>query len=253
MMPESDATRRGATGFGATGLASDSECEIGARVDVPLCDGRRSEPVGPNRRHPMPQPNLDPNATAVLASVDLRTGDVHSRTVRWRDWDRDTELVARGDWEGLVRHRRRVALRSPDDPAARADLGEAYLLAGRARRALAVLREAYRKAPEWPDLPPLILEALDALGQDENDFAWVTPPSVAHLDAETLDRCAESLRARGREVELWELYEPFLEADWTTFGAWDLLGELLTDARFRVCQAETGPEARISLRWQALS
>jgi hypothetical protein len=105
----------------------------------------------------------------------------------FEDWEPDYDLCMREDWPGLVRYRERVARRAPDNLYAQGRLGEAYVLNGEYERAIEFLSKLYHEHPYYTDAEHYLLDALFALGKNENDFDWVEKPVVFRLRDELLD------------------------------------------------------------------
>ena len=144
------------------------------------------------------------------------------------------ELLEAEDYAGLVAYLERLVERRPDDAYAIKDLGEAYLLNGEPAKALGLLAPLHRRAPHFEDPQWVILDALFALGRDEQGFDWVEEPEVVRLDRRTIETCRTYLEFRGRPVDVRDLYSELLGEGYCAFTESELLEALRRDERFVV-------------------
>lgn len=151
----------------------------------------------------------------------------------WDAWcEADYYLLEEEDYAGLIEHRRARAERRPDDPYAQSALGQAYVLNGEYQKAIDFLSDHYRGFPENTDYEHTILDALFALGRDENDFDWVEKPVVVRLTQEVLDACYDYLKPKRKPRSGGELYLELITKGYLLFDERQLIEALKADERF---------------------
>ena len=162
-------------------------------------------------------------------------------------WEAVVELREKEDYPGLVRYCKQRAGRFPNDPYSQFYLGEAYVLNGEHEKAMELLSEHHRKQPDNMDFQHVILDALFALGKNEDDFDWAEKPVILRMSKEILNICYEYLRPKRKPRTISELYIEFVMKGYLLFAEEDLLKGLLGDKRFVVDNVEGGvfAEARI--------
>jgi len=75
-------------------------------------------------------------------------------------------------------------------------LGEAYVLNGEYEKTIEFLSHHHKKHPWNIDFQHVILDALFALGKNENDFDWVEKPVVLRMSDDILDACYHFLKPK---------------------------------------------------------
>jgi len=156
------------------------------------------------------------------------------------DWEGDYYYYNKEDWKGLVKLREQVAKSSPEDLNTQWRLGEAYVLNGEYEKAIEFLTRILNKYPDYIDAQHSLLDALFALGRDENSFEWVEKPIVISLSDEIADRCFEFLKPKRKPVSVSMLYSDLLviSGDYIKFNEEELLKYLMNDNRF-IIQGDT--------------
>jgi tetratricopeptide (TPR) repeat protein len=170
----------------------------------------------------------------------------------FEDWEPDYDLCMREDWPELVRYRERVARRAPDNLYAQGRLGEAYVLNGEYERAIEFLSELYHEHPYYTDAEHYLLDALFALGKNENDFDWVEEPVVLRLSDELLDTCYSYLRARRGSRTVGEIHGWFFSKGYVAFDEAQLFEALKADDRFDVEleEGDCSAFAEVKVHWK---
>ncbi len=135
---------------------------------------------------------------------------------------------------GLVEYCKHIAERSPNDPYAQFYLGEAYVLNGEYEKAIAFLSHHHKKQPWNIDFQHVILDALFALGKNENDFNWIEKPTVLRMSDDILDACYRFLEPKRKPRSVFEIHAHFITEGYSLFTEDDLLKALEHDERFMV-------------------
>lgn len=152
----------------------------------------------------------------------------------FEDWETLVELKDNEDYPGLVEYCKKKAERDPDDPYAQYYLGEAYVLNGEYERAIQFLSKHHKKIPYSTDYQYVILDALFALGKNEDDFEWTEKPIVLRMSREILDTCYEFLKPKKKPRTVVDLYMEFIAKGYLYFKEKDLYKALVEDNRFIV-------------------
>ena len=152
----------------------------------------------------------------------------------FEEWELHAELLEKKDYPTLVEYCKQRAEQRPDDLYAQHDLGQAYVLNGEYEKAIEFISDHHRKHPWNEDYQYIILDALFALGRDENDFNWIETPIVLRMSEDILDACYEFLRSKRRPRSITELHTEFVTKGYLLFTEEDLLNALLLDERFIV-------------------
>ncbi len=152
----------------------------------------------------------------------------------FESWEADNYYYQKEDWPGLVRHRERVAYRNPHDYYDQWRLGEAYVLNGEYQKAIDHLAKLHHRYPDAPDVTHSLLDALFALGKDEDDFDWIEKPVVLRLNEKILDRCYQYLRPKRKPREIYEIRWGCFSGNYLAFTEEELLKALRADPRFKV-------------------
>ncbi len=160
-------------------------------------------------------------------------------------WEIEYELRQKEDYGGLVAHYEAVVEWESGGLNALLELGDAYVLNGEPEKAIDLLAEPHRQNPEAQELHYVILDALFALGKDENDFDWVEQMPVQRLGAGVLDRCHAYLKPKRQPRDAEELRFELSLDGYCVFTAGELLEAIHRDRRFVVEYDEFGqPEVR---------
>jgi len=154
------------------------------------------------------------------------------------DWEVDHDLLQKEDYPGLLCYRKQRAVRYPDDPYAQYYLGEAYVLNKEYDKAIQFLSEPHRENPSFPEYQHVILDALFALGKNEDDFDWVERPIILRMGPNIIEKCYEFLKLKRKPFTIGDLYNMFL-GDYLLFTEQDLLKALDNDERFVVNKDDT--------------
>ena len=91
----------------------------------------------------------------------------------------------------------------------------------------------------------MMLDALFALGKNEDDFDWAEKPVILRMSKEILNICYEYLRPKRKPRTISELYIEFAMKGYLLFAEEDLLKGLLGDQRFVVDNVEGGVFAEV--------
>ena len=158
----------------------------------------------------------------------------------FEEWEIAAELRDKEDYSGLVEYYKQRAERLYDDPYARYYLGEAYVLNGQYQKAIEFLSEHHRRHPDNVDFQHVILDALFALGKNEDDFDWVQRPVILRISSDILEACHEFLKSKRKPRSVSEIHGRFLLEGYLLFTEEDLLKALSKDGRFVVEDADAG-------------
>jgi len=155
-------------------------------------------------------------------------------------WEPPVEFRKKEDYVGLVEYCKHRAERFPDDPYAQFYLGEAYVLNGEYEKAIEFLSRHHKKQPWNIDFQHVILDALFALGKNENDFNWIEKPVVLRMSDNILDVCYEFLKPKRKPRLVLEIHTHFVTKGYLLFTEEKLFKELMEDDRFIVEGVDRG-------------
>ena len=150
----------------------------------------------------------------------------------FEDWEPYAELLEKKDYPGLVQYCEQRAIQRLDDLYAQFYLGDAYFLNGEYERAIKFMSEHHRKYPWNEDYQHVILDALYALGKNENDFDWVEKPVILRMSDDIVDSCHKFLKPKRKPRSITEIYLEFVPKGYLLFTEEDLFNALLVDKRF---------------------
>ena len=152
----------------------------------------------------------------------------------FEDWESYAQLIEKQDYPSLLRYCEKRAEQRPDDLYAQYNLGHAYVLNGEYKKAIEFMSDHHRKHPWIGDYQYVILDALFALGKDEDDFNWVEKPVVLRLSENIRDACYEFLKPKRKPRWVADLYIEFVMNGYLLFTEEDLYNALAADQRFIV-------------------
>lgn len=149
-------------------------------------------------------------------------------------WEQLVEFQEKEDYAGLVRYCKQRAERFPDDLYSQFYLGKAYVLNGEYEKAIEFLSQHHKKQPWNTDIQYVILDALLALGKNENDFDWTGKPVILRMSKDIIDACYEFLRPKRKPRSVLEIQTQFVTKGYLLFTEEDLFRALVKDDRFIV-------------------
>jgi tetratricopeptide (TPR) repeat protein len=174
---------------------------------------------------------------AVLSSDELDDEDEYFDV--WCEGD--SYLREKGDYPALLKHREERLARFPHDLYAQYRVGEAYVLNGEYQTAIDFLSKHLKEFSENKDFQYTILDALFALGKNENDFEWIEKPVIIRLTQEVIDFCYQFLKPKRKPRSVNEIHMQFLTGGYITFSHKELLDALMKDERFVVSDHDGSP------------
>lgn len=155
-------------------------------------------------------------------------------------WEPLVEFREKKDYAGLVEYCKHRAERFPDDLYAQFYLGEAYVLNGEYEKAIEFLSHHHKKRPGSIDFQHVILDALFALGKNENDFDWIEKPMVLRMSNDILDACYYFLKPKEKSQSVLDIRTNYITKGYLLFTEDDLFKALTKDERFIVEDADQG-------------
>ena len=160
-------------------------------------------------------------------------------------WEPLAEFREKKDYAGLVEYCKHRAERFTDDLYAQFYLGEAYVLNGEYEKAIKFLSHHHKKHPWNTDFQHVILDALFALGKNENNFDWIEKPVVLRMSDEILDACYNFLKPKRKSRSVLDIHTNFITKDYLLFTVDDLFKVLTEDERFIVENVDQGVMAQV--------
>ena len=91
------------------------------------------------------------------------------------------------------------------------------------------------------DFQHVILDALLALGKNENDFDWTGKPVILRMTSYILDACYQFLKPKRKPRSVVELHIEFVMEGYLLFTEKDLFKALVQEQRFIVDNLGEGP------------
>ena len=149
-------------------------------------------------------------------------------------WEPLVKFREKEDYAGLVEYCKHRTERFPDDPYAQLYLGEAYVLNGEYEKAIEFLSYRHKKQPWNIDFQHVILDALFALGKNENDFNWIEKPVVLRMSDDILDACYDFIKPKRKSYSVLEIHTNFVTKGYLLFTEDEILEALVKDERFIV-------------------
>lgn len=165
----------------------------------------------------------------------------------FEDWEVDYDFLEKKDYQALLQYRKRKAERYPEDSDVLYFLGEAYVLNGEFEKAIQLLSAHHKDEPDNPNFIYVILDALFAMGKNENDFKWIKKPKVLRMGREILDKCYEYLKPKRKPRYVGKLHISFMSEGYLLFTVNDLLKAIAEDKRFMVINPKNGPFAEVKV------
>jgi tetratricopeptide (TPR) repeat protein len=107
--------------------------------------------------------------------------------LEYEAWEPYQEFLDKEDYPGLVKYCKHIAEQHPNDLYAQFYLGNTYVMNGEYDKAIEFMSEHHRRHPWNEDYQHVILDAVFALGKDENDFNWIGKPTVLRMSEDLLD------------------------------------------------------------------
>ncbi|MBI1987232.1 MAG: hypothetical protein HYS70_02650 [Nitrospinae bacterium] len=163
------------------------------------------------------------------------------------EWEIAHELREKEDYPALVKYCKQRAKRFPNNPYVQYDLGEAYVLNGEYEKAINFISGHHRKQPYNIDFQYVILDALFALGKNEDDFDWTQKPVILRMSNDILNDCYEFLKSKRKPRYLFEIHTEFVTKGYLLFTEEDLLKALLEDSRFIVDNTSSNLSAEVQV------
>jgi tetratricopeptide (TPR) repeat protein len=155
-------------------------------------------------------------------------------------WEPLVEFHEKKDYAGLVEYCKHRAERFPDDLYAKFYLGEAYVLNGEYEKAIEFLSHHHKRYPWNTDFQHVILDALFALGKNENDFNWIEKPIVLRMSDGVLDVCYEFLKPKRKPRSVFDIHTYFDTEGYLLFTEEELFTALIEDDRFILEDVDRG-------------
>jgi len=134
-------------------------------------------------------------------------------------WELFQKLHEKEDYSALVKHCKEMSKKLPNNQYAQGYLGEAFVLNGEYEKAIQFLSEHHKKHPYNMDYQHVILDALFALGKNEDDFEWAEKPIVLRMSKEILDACYEFLKPKRKPRTISDLYTEFISKGYLLYKA----------------------------------
>ena len=161
-------------------------------------------------------------------------------------WEPLVTFREKEDYAGLVEYCKYRAEKFPDDPYAQFYLGEAYVLNREYEKAIEFLSYHHKKLSWNIDFQYVILDALFALGKNENDFNWIEKPVVLRMSDSILDICYEFLKPKRKPCSVFEIHAHFDTKGYLLFTEEKLFKALTEDDRFIVKDVDRDPQVRVA-------
>jgi hypothetical protein len=160
--------------------------------------------------------------------------DVDDMNDDFESWEGYAQLYYDEDFPGLVKYCEAQLARRPADMFAYYDLGRAYVLNHQYQEAIDFTAECHRQEPDDVAFQHIILDALFALGKSEDDFPWLTVPTILRLDESLIDFYYEFLKPKRKPRSIADLYSEPQGRGYLAFSYEELRQALAGDERFEV-------------------
>lgn len=162
-------------------------------------------------------------------------------------WEIPYALAQAEDWPGLIQYWQTYLRRYPTDFYAQERLGNAYYANGDYQQAIDYLANIHRQEPHYSGIQHTILNALFALGKNENDFNWVIKPNVIRLNQALIDHMYQYLCPKRKPRSLSELIGEVCPWGYQAFTKQALFQALQQDERFDI-QGQTATSAEVRVK-----
>lgn len=163
------------------------------------------------------------------------------------EWEAFYDFHENEDYPALVKYCVEKLKEDPNDTYSQINLGKSYVLNGDYEKAIQFISPHLKKSPENTDFQYIILDALLALGKNENDFEWMEKPVIIKMSPEIVEYCYEFLRHKRKPRTINELYTEFIFKGYLLFKERDLLNMLLKDKRFFVKDSDQDEFAEVKV------
>lgn len=150
------------------------------------------------------------------------------------DWKIEQRYFDENDFAGLVKYREKVAKKNNDDFYVKWNLCEAYILNKEYEKAMEQLTPLHMEEPRDDNVHALILDALFALGKNENDFKWKVKPIIVELNKSVINLCYRKLKEERAETTVHNLYCSLMIEGYLKFDENNLYEALSKDDRFEI-------------------
>ncbi|MDQ2085534.1 hypothetical protein RBH29_03685 [Herbivorax sp. ANBcel31] len=150
----------------------------------------------------------------------------------FEEWESEAEFFNNKDWESLLKYRYKRAMENPDDVYYQWCLGETYVLNKEYEKAIEFLVPLHKSEPEDIDIQYSILDALFAVGKDENAVRWICQPNVLRLGGQILNFCYDFLKKKTKPRTVEEIYLEIYAEGYPVFNQDDLKKLMIEDGRF---------------------
>jgi len=150
------------------------------------------------------------------------------------------------DYGGLIEYLENYTRLNPKDEYAKCRLGEAFILNGEYESALKYMSEMYKQSPDNINVEYVLLDALFALGKDENDFEWSKKPKIIRI-TEAVEICYIKLKNRRKRIGIYDLYSAVIIKGYLPFNVQELYEAVKSDGRFDIISEEYFYETMIKI------
>ncbi len=152
--------------------------------------------------------------------------------LEFEEWEIEAEYFDKEDWDGLVKYRYKEIQKYPKDIDIKWGLGEAYVLNKEYEKAIELLIPLHKLQPENPNIQHTLLDALFAIGKDENSIPWICKPKIIRLGEEVSILCYNYLKKRRTPKTVSNIYLELIVEGYLVFNEDELMDFLRTDNRF---------------------
>jgi len=169
----------------------------------------------------------------------------------FEEWEYHFELLESKNYPALVKYCRQEAEKYPNDFNVQCSLAEAYNLNEEYEKTIEFLSSYHKKDPSYISFQHEILDALFALGKNENDFDWIEEPQILKISKEVMDTCYQLLKSKKTSLSTLDLYAEFLMDDesYLFFTEEDLKKALIADKGFVVDNDTDGIFAEVRVAY----
>ena len=165
----------------------------------------------------------------------------------FESWEAEYYYLNTKDYEGLVKFREENLKLTPDDHYSIWSLGEAYNLNGEHLKALEFFTARYKDIYEDPNVEYSILNALFALGKNENDYQWIENPRVIRMK-EAIEIGYNKIKRKIKYISANEFYTNVMIEGYLPFTEQEMYESLLEDERFDIVKADEVYNAKMKVK-----